>query len=127
MKVTMDTNKPGLDIEGLKAIVKLCVKNNVKSLKWQGIELGFGEQAELSSGDTSALPRDSVAKKTPVKEITDEQHSENSKRDLERDVLNLRADQIAELQITDPSAAESMILNGELDDDGGDTDRPGEE
>ncbi len=105
----MATKSTGLDLGHLKFIVKLCVNFGVKSLKFQGLELEFG--------DLPQLPQ----KQKPVKAITDEQHKAQTKAALEEDELSLREQQILDLQLTDPSAAEEMIVNGELDDDAGDT------
>ena len=112
----MGSKISGLDMTELKAIVKLCVKNKIKSLKWQDLVLEFG--ADNTAGDfISPQPRTK-----PVKAITGEEQRAQTQAGLEEDELTLREQQIADLQITDPRAAEEMIVNGELDDTTGDDD-----
>ncbi len=102
----------------LKAIVKLCVKNGITSLKWGALELDFGEQIKQNGEQVSLSPQ----RGQTVKAITEKQHKEQTTRSIEDEELLLREQQFAELQLTDPLAAEEMIVNGELSDTTGDDD-----
>ncbi len=114
----MASNRTGLDLDDLKAIVKICVKNRVRSLKWQDFILDFGcGPAEENNPAPPPLPSQ---RKKPVKAITGEEQTAQTKLGLLEDELVLREQQIADLQLTNPLAAEEMIVNGELDDDTGD-------
>jgi hypothetical protein len=96
-------------------IIESCARHKVVELKFQDLLISFSPQAER-------LPRPSGAN-TPVAEITDKQHSRQNREALTTDELRLRAEQLEELKITDPSLFEEMVRNGELlDDDSDDTD-----
>ncbi len=109
----MATESSGLDIGDLRVIVKLCVNFGVKSLKFRGLELEFGVAGDVPVPGLKALNK-------PVKAITADQHELQAKQALLEDELSVREQQIADLQLTNPLAAEEMIANGELDDDSGD-------
>jgi hypothetical protein len=104
-----------LDIKSLQAIVKLCVKSGVRSLKMGELELVFDDPQVTISQDSLNVNRPREKKK-PVKAITDEEHDRQTKLQIEDEELSLREQQIAYLQLTNPLAAEEMIVNGELDD-----------
>jgi hypothetical protein len=111
---TMAIKSDMLDKADLEGIVRLCVNFGVSRLKYRGLEVEF-RMPEISEG----VPDSGLETyETPVKEITDEQHKAQTALSISEEELFLREQQIADLQLTDPLAAEEMILNGELDDAG---------
>ncbi len=118
----MATKSPGLDLDDLRLILGMCVNFGVKTLKYRGLELEMGEGLrELNPPMAPATPDT----QTPVTEITDEQHRARNAEDLKEEEARLRMDRIADLMLTDPKAAEDMILNGELDEPARDDDGDG--
>lgn len=103
-----------LDSAEVCVIIEACAKHGVVELKFHDLELKFGKQTEqgtglpLNPGDNVALP--------PVAVMTEKDHEKNTESVLEEEEISLRENQIAELQIDDPVAAEELIMNGELED-----------
>jgi hypothetical protein len=108
----------GLDTVNLKGILELCVSFGVSRIKTPDFEVEF--QASRLGILPVPAPETSIQ---PVKEITDKEHRAQTAQSLEDDEVSLREQQIADLQLTDPRAAEEMILNGDLDDLGHDDER----
>jgi hypothetical protein len=111
----------GLASEDICLIIESCSNHGVSTLKFGDFELSFGPKAQaLPPGEDgnidSSIP--------PVTEITDDQRTKLAKDALEQDELDLRERQFAELTITDPLAAERMLIDEEVENDsnGGDAD-----
>lgn len=104
--------------EEICAIIDACAKNGVATLKFGDLEIQRGPTAQLSENPE---PPGSIAPtahplNVPVAEMTEKQHAEQNERALLENENALREEQIAELLITDPLAAEKLIAMGELQD-----------
>lgn len=103
-------------------IIKACARHGVATLKFGDLELSFSPQVETTStrpplpGDDPVQVLSEAHVQPPVAEITEYQQSNIAKAALEHDELILREQQFAELVVTDPEAAEQMLVDGELDD-----------
>lgn len=93
-----------LKSEELEAILKLCARYQVKTLKCPNLELSWDEHVVIN--DTPV----------PKAEILAEQSNEE-KRALLQSELETRQNQIADMLIEDPSQAEELIAEGELVDE----------
>jgi hypothetical protein len=99
----MDEKK--LSIKELSELIKISAKSGLTELKFGDLELRFGKNTEKLINPS-------------VKEITAEQHDKQNKETLEIDTVRLKKDQLDQLFLENPSLAESLLLDGELDDDG---------
>ena len=96
------------------AIIQSCANHKVKTLKCQGLELDFSQTAETTSTPSGSVRDDSGL--APVAAITEETHDQMTKETIERDELLLREQEIAMSLIENPSLAEELLLDGELED-----------
>lgn len=95
----------------LCAIIEACYNFNVSRLHCRGLDLEFGRPANSEPGKGSFS--DSPA---PVAAITDIEHDTNTKDSLEKDELDWRDEQVSLAVLEDPSFAEQLIIDGELED-----------
>lgn len=97
-------------------ILKACGEAKVTKLKFRDLEVEFDQTVAPPALPVAPIV-DRPPLSNPVAEITDSQHEKQSKASLEQAEIVLREAQIAELQITDPLAAEELIRNGELEEE----------
>lgn len=94
-------------MEEVCRILEVSARSGVRLLKLADLHVEFGEVPEPVSPGALA----------PAPDGAEPNHERISKEGLEAEELRTREDQIAELVLTDPLAAEEMIRLGELDDD----------
>lgn len=101
-----------LSVEEICSIIEACRNAGVTSMKCGPLELSFGKQTE------------SPSEKPAVTEITDDQHEKSNEDALVQEELRTRQDQIDQMLIENPSLAEELVAQGDLedDDDGADGD-----
>lgn len=104
----MPTGKNNLSSEAICVIIESCAKHGVAELKFQDLHVKFGKSAIQELG-----PQNS---NSPEAEISEEQHEEQTAHAIEKDEVDLREEQLEELFLTDPMAAEEMLRNGEFED-----------
>ena len=97
--------KKELNVKELSELIKISAKSGVSELKFGTLELRFGK------------PTDKLESKLSVKEITEEEHKNLTDEALETDSLRLKKDQIDQMFIENPSEAERLLLNEDLDED----------
>lgn len=96
-----------LKSDELEDILKLCSRYKVKALKCGNLELSWDEHVVYDFSQGTPVPK---------AEILAEQSSEENKSLLQTEA-ELREEQIANMLIEDPSAAEALIAEGELVDE----------
>jgi hypothetical protein len=94
-----------LSSEEVCSIIKACGESHITELKFRGLELRRDPAPVLQLANTY-----------PVTEITETQHNKQTANSIETEEIRLKADQIRELQISDPLAYEQMLARGELED-----------
>lgn len=112
-----NSRKSDLSSQDIEVILGACAKHGVSELQFRGMTVKFGMTPDSPSGARGA--------NSPVEAMTDKDHARNTKDALEKDELEFREEQLAELQITDPSRYEELVRDGELDED--DTEPAGDE
>lgn len=118
-KVTKDRSQAKTLAPGeICAIIEACAKNGVALLKFGNLEIQRGPTAQLSENSEApaSLAPPAPLQNIPVAEMTDKQHTEQNEKALLQEEFNTREEQIAELLITDPLAAEKLIALGDLED-----------
>lgn len=124
--IRMAINKPDSTKKSDKSLLKfkeLCIlielgdRHNLSKLKFGEVEIDFGKPAK--SAEKALIPSP-----TPTAEEMAAIQIE-SKQQLVSDELATRDDQIEQMLIEDPSKAEEMIADGELDADDEPTDESG--
>lgn len=103
-------------------IIKACAEHGVHSIKFGNFEMQIGPKANLGA-TTVVVEPPSTPEKSSVAEMTAKQHAEQNAKSIEEIEISMREQQIAELLVTDPLAAERLIESGELhdvDDESGD-------
>lgn len=115
----MGTEKPSLSAAEVCLILEASAKAGARVLKFAGLEIEMGPKPLspylLHVGDSVPVAP------TPAAAMAESTQIEQSRVSLEMDELQMREEQIAELLLTDPLAAEEMIRAGELEEiDGND-------
>lgn len=103
----------------ISEIIRQCSAQGVTELKYGDLHLAFRPKIEMEMGEQN--PSRHQTKPTEAA-ISDEQHDKQSKQSLEKDEMDLREQQIAELHITNPLLAEQLMVEGDLVDDDSDND-----
>jgi hypothetical protein len=121
----MSATKNGLKAEEISLIIKACEQARVRVLKYAGLYIEFGRPADapqVQEEEQVSIPhapqdRGIAAPAThpAVAEITDIQKRESDKS-LLKEELDLKDDQLAEMWITDPYAAEQLVIDGQLEE-----------
>lgn len=105
--------------ENLCLIIKACSEAGVSKLSLGQMHLEFGRPASSAAFAVGTpAPEPSTPAAPPVAIMTESQHEKLNEQALTQAEVNVREQQIAELLITDPLAAEEMISNQELTPDG---------
>lgn len=97
------------------AIIEACAKHGVTSLKLGDFEMQLGPQTQLGA-TTPVVDKPSTASQPPVAEMTAQDHEQQDAKALEQNEIDIREQQIAELLVNDPLAAEKLMMTGELQD-----------
>lgn len=104
------------------SILRACAETQVRELKFGGLHVTFGKQAE-ETGLTPPSPLGNAASGvadplTPpsVEAITAEQTKQNE-QSLAQAEIDAKADRLALLAIEDPVEFERQMMNGELSDE----------
>lgn len=105
--------KSSLSSQEVCDIIKVCAETQALELKFDGLHIRFGTKAK---DNPPLVEPDPLTKSNSDAEISEKQHAQLTKDSLEDDELRTREDQLAELLITDPLAAEEMLRNEELED-----------
>lgn len=123
---TTGTDSKVVDSQEICSIIESCAMHGVTLLKLGDLHIEFNGQAKKLA-KTPVSPALPVAREnqSPDTEISDDQHKKNNDEAILQNEMQLRAEQIAELLVTDPRMAEEMLENGELEDDV--DDEPGDE
>lgn len=107
-------------------IIKACSECGVATLTFQDLSISFHSKLPLApngeiktEGGQQNPPLPVPVKPNSEVKISESQHEEINKATLEEEERALREEQIAELHITNPLAAEEMIMNEELEYDDG--------
>lgn len=118
----MAIEKGGLPVEEVCRILDASAKAGVTELTFGSLHVKFGRTAEnvvgVSFPDHSYPfvhhdPRVSA----PVKNLTEDQHKQQTKDSIEADELLLREDQLARALVEDPVRYEELLMQGELGDE----------
>lgn len=94
-----------LDIDNLKEFFKLCKKNEVQSIEYQGIRVVFLEQTNL---------------KTPLARLNKSQEKKSLANTLagnEKESMELSDEESENMHLEDPVEYERKIIEGELESD----------
>ena len=106
-----------LTSDEVRAIIRSCATYGVLELKFRGLEISLvpkdseARKPEMVAGN---VPRETS--NNPVNEITEQEHEHQNQDALEIDEMRLKEEQLAMAFIENPSLAEEMIRNGDLDD-----------
>ncbi len=100
-------------------IIEASAKHKVTILKFGELQIEFGTKVEPQATSV-AQEVFSPLNNNPDKEISEKAHEASTKATLVADELELRAEQIALMQIENPLLAQQLLLDGELEDDDGD-------
>lgn len=106
-----------LTSDEVRAIIKSCATYGVLELKFKGLEISLNpkvSEAESPKKASGNVPRETS--NNPVNEITEQEHEHQNQDTLEVDEMRLKEEQLAMAFIENPSLAEEMIRNGDLDD-----------
>lgn len=93
-------------------IILASAQNGVTELKFGSLYIAFGKQT-----GPQGSPGTVYGASTPDNEISDKTHEQSNKDSLLKDELDLRDDQLSQMQIENPLKAEQMLLDQELEDD----------
>src|SRR5574343_337877 len=99
-----------LSSEDVCRIIEASAKHGVRLLKLADLHIELGPTAPSPYAPLLETP-------TPAAAVAEPDHERISKEGLAAEELQTREDQIAELILTDPLAAEEMIRLGELEDE----------
>ena len=107
-----------LTSDEVRAIIRSCATYGVLELKFRGLEISLvPKDSEARKPETMVagnVPRETS--NNPVNEITEQEHEHQNQDALEIDEMRLKEEQLAMAFIENPSLAEEMIRNGDLDD-----------
>lgn len=121
MRSKVGDSTKGLDTEQVLSIMESCARHGVTTLKFRDLEFTRGPQAPQATEPEPAA-NDATQVLTPDATMSESQKPNEKApvplEDFEQPELELREDQIAELQLTDPLLAEQMMMSGELQDAG---------
>lgn len=109
--MNLKSGKASLTVDEVCRILDASARTGVSLLKLGDLHVEFGRKEPEPSRVPSPLRPDAI----PAAEMAVLQLKEQN-RSTELDELQLREDQIAELLLTDPLAAEEMIRNGDLEE-----------
>lgn len=112
-----------LDTAQVLLIIEASARHRVSTLKFRGLEITFGPQAQVSP--VSLPPEPTITSPLTPDAKMSEPKSKESRLPSGWDQLELEQKEryVSELQLTDPLAAEELIESGELfdaDDQSGD-------
>lgn len=113
-KPTEANHKINLSFNEVCDIIKTSAEHGVSTLKFGTLHLEFGRPPKQQPAPPVESANPLV---NPEEEISDAQHTEQTKAQLERDEVSLREEQIAHMMIENPSRAEEMLANGEIESD----------
>ena len=113
-----NSNRPKmvLSTDEVLRIIQTCAASGAIELKFNGLEIKFGAGKPEPAPSPGESPSQTV-QVPAVAEMTEIQHTEQTKKAVEKDELLLREQQMAELMITDPLEYERQVNQGELEDD----------
>ncbi len=119
MSGTKGTKENALSSRDVCEILSACAANKVSVLKFGDLYVRFGPSAEelATTAIVEAQEHAANSKTNSDKEISESDHERINREGLEVEELRTREQQLAELQITDPLAAEEMLMNEELEED----------
>lgn len=101
--------KNSLDAAAISSIIESCAKHGVRELKFSELQISFG--SPVIETPLQANP------KSPVAEITDEQHENFTKDAIRTEELSLREQQLESALLENPALYEELLQNGDVDDD----------
>lgn len=117
-----------LTAEEVCSILKVCGEVRVAKLEFRDLRVEFSPTTGLASPDGSApvdyrvvTPADMVLSPLPEAEISELQ-KKVAEKSFVQDEIATREDQIAELLVTDPLAAERLLMAGKLEEQEDDSD-----
>lgn len=105
----MDRTRKFAKREDICHILRECAKSGVTHLKWEGLEVWFGETNELNP--LGAPPR----AKPPTEKVLSES-LQVSKEQLETEELLSKEDRLDHMLIENPLEYENLMMAGELDE-----------
>lgn len=109
--------KSFLSREDVCSIIETSAKARVVELKFNGLHVVFGRTADKQVIENNSYPFVHQAPAIPsVKDLTEDQHRQQTKEAIEADEVSLREDQLARLLVEDPVRYEQLISAGELTD-----------
>lgn len=115
---TTAINKRPLSSEEACLIIETSAKAGVTELKFGDLHVRFGKPAEQIVGMTivDPYPVHQAPQSPSVKDLTEEQHQNQTKQAIEAEEIRTREDQLARLLVEDPEAYEKLLRDGELTD-----------
>lgn len=102
------TAKNTLTPDDIISIIKSCAENGVSKFKLDTLKIEFGKY-KVSDTENFTEP------------LTQEAHDKMNKKTLAEDESRTRDEQIKMMLIENPLLAEELISNGDLEDDGSDS------
>ena len=97
--------KKELSAKELFELIRVSASCGVSELKFGALELRFGKPTENKSELLS------------VNEITEPNHEEINKESLEIDTMRVKKDQLDQMFLENPSLAEQLLADEDLDED----------
>lgn len=97
-------------------ILEASAKAGVTELKFRDLHVSFGKPVEerVITLDPSFVPQP-PAPHPSGPDLSEDQHRKQARDALRRDEATLRADQLAEMLVTDPEGYERLLQQGELE------------
>ena len=103
-------------------IIRTSHTCGVRLIQIGDLKVEFGTQTEPGGVSGSPYPRaNNAVFGKPSPDLSEDEHSSQTKEALEIEELRLREQQLAQMLIEDPSRAEELLMDGELEDDGDDS------
>ncbi len=97
-------------------IIGACREAGVSRLRVGQMDISFGPEAEILAPAVPTVSVTTPAEKVPEEIIRAQKRAETAS--LEEQEITLREQQVAELLISDPLAAEELMAQGELEPSG---------
>lgn len=121
------TKKNSLSPEGISLIITSCEQAGVRVLKYAGLYIEFDKPVRTprSTQVSEVSPTPDPVEASPITNPTVAEITDIQKREAERNILideiSLKEDQLADMWIEEPYAAEQLEINSQLEESNGGT------
>ena len=102
--------------EELCSIIRVCSEAGVTEMELGDMRLAFGKSPKPT--EKIEIPLPTVTIPEPVTTLTESQHTQLTEESMLHTELGFKEQEVDELLLTDPLAAEEMMIKGELTADG---------